>query len=58
MECFMKANVWVVFERDGRIKPMCFHHWNKWWNNRVSELEKWQDFDSPEDALVGRFMCE
>lgn len=57
-ECFMKAQVWVVFEKDGEIRPMCFSCWNKWWSNRISEIYKWQDFDSLEDAMVGRFMVE
>lgn len=57
-ECFMQAWVWVVFERDGKIEPMCHSCWNEWWSSPISEMSKWQDFDSFEDALVGQFMVE
>jgi hypothetical protein len=54
----MKAQVWIVFETDGKIQPMCHSCWNKWWSSPVSEMSKWQDFDTLEDAKVGRFMVE
>lgn len=58
MECFLDAKVWVVFEIDGRIEPMCFHHWNLFWSAKYSEMGKWQSFDSIEEALVGQLLCE